>query len=327
MKNISLLEGNTIQLHYWFKDNTHFMDAFVHNKCETEFLGLINEIASVIGIDVLIETEPLETGGLISWFKVKLKGHSKKDAIILAVTIALITGLLTTPLTTAISEITKELIERIFEDPEIKELEKEKLKLEIENLKKDLLLKSRDLGENNKIKRKKSNFYEKLEHYQKIDKISFGVTNEQKQLALDEKIVGRSEFKNFVLVSDDLDPVENENAIIEIISPVLKKGPFKWTGVYNGESIDFAMKSNEFKILVQTGKVEFKNGSSIDCCLQVRRKIDNEGNEKVSGYDVLRVNHYFENDRPIETPEGRFHRRKKEADRSQLKLYDKYTDL
>lgn len=35
----------------------------------------------------------------------------------------------------------------------------------------------------------------------------------------------------------------------------------------NGKVISFTMKSNEFKTLVQTGKVLFKNGSSINCHL------------------------------------------------------------
>lgn len=324
LNKLSVLEANTLQLHYWFKDETHSMDAFIHNKCDTEFLGVINEIASIIGAEISIETQPLEDGGLIRWFKFELNEKSKKDAIILAIVIAIITGVLTTPVTTALSEVTKELIERIFEDPEIKKLEKEKLKLEIENLKKDIQLKNHEISGNNKIKKRRSNFYEKIESYQKIEKISFVVTDDQKQLIAKEQTIERSQFKNFIIVSDDLDSIENENAIIEIISPVLKKGPFKWTGIYNGESIDFKMKSNEFKTLVQTGKVEFKNGSSINCFLEIRRKIDSEGNEKIVGYDVHRVNNYFENEKPIETPEGRYHRKKKEADENQLSLYDEY---
>ncbi|WP_319229857.1 hypothetical protein [Draconibacterium orientale] len=326
LNNSSILEAKTLQLHYWFKDESHTMDAYVHNKCDTEFLAVIKEIATIIGGEISIETQPLENGGLIRWFKFELNEKSKKDAIILAIVIALITGVITTPVTTAISEVTQELIEKIFEDPEIKELEKEKLKLEIDNLKQDLVLKNYEISNNNKIKKRRSNFYEKADSYKKIEKISFVIADEKKQIIAEERTIERFQFQNFVILSDDLDPVVNENAIIEIISPVLKKGPFKWTGIYNGESIDFRMKSNEFKTLVQTGKVEFKNGSSIDCYLETRRKVDTEGNEKIVGYDVHRVNNYFENDKPIETPEGRFYRKKKEADENQLSLYDEYDD-
>ena len=53
---------------------------------------------------------------------------------------------------------------------------------------------------------------------------------------------------------------------------VLKKGKYKWSGIYNGEVIQFTMKSNEFKTLVQTGQIVFKNGSSINCHLLTHKK-------------------------------------------------------
>ena len=55
--------------------------------------------------------------------------------------------------------------------------------------------------------------------------------------------------------------------------------------------------------------------------MTVKKKIDNEGIEKINGYDVLRVNNYFENDKPVETPEGKHHRQKKEAEKQQLNLF------
>lgn len=36
---ISLLDVNTIELHYWLNDDSHLMDAHVFNKCEYEFFG------------------------------------------------------------------------------------------------------------------------------------------------------------------------------------------------------------------------------------------------------------------------------------------------
>src|SRR5690606_4457732 len=129
--------------------------------------------------------------------------------------------------------------------------------------------------------------------------------NPSKIQVTEEKTVLRKDFKKYILISDDLEPIKIDNAIIEIISPVLKKGNYKWMGIYNGESIIFNMKSKEFKTLVQSGNIQFKNGTSIDCFMTVKKKIDNEGIEKINGYDVLRVNNYFENDKPVETPEGK----------------------
>ena len=124
------------------------------------------------------------------------------------------------------------------------------------------------------------------------------------------------------LASDELEPKQIDEAIIEIVSPVLKKGKYKWTGIYNGEVIQFVLKSNEFKTLVQTGQVSFKNGTSMKCQLIVKRKLDAEGNEKITGYEVPFVEATFENNSPIETPEGKRKRQQKEADDRQLKLFE-----
>ena len=80
------------------------------------------------------------------------------------------------------------------------------------------------------------------------------------------------------------------------------------------------MKSTEFKTLVQTGEIPFKNGSSIQCHLIANKRINSEGEVKITGYEVLAVDKYFVNDTPIETPEGRRKRQKREAEAMQYKL-------
>lgn len=313
----SILSGNTLELHYWFEDNTHSMDAVIQNKCEYELLGILKEISTVFEVEIKIETEPLAEGGLRRWFKVISQEENKKATITTAIIVALVTVILTTP----VSKISDKLIDKIFEDKELKELEKEKLKLEIKKLKQETDKNYQLLNHNISIKKRKSNFYESLEKCNKVAQVSFSMENGLKELVAEEKFVSRKTFKEFILVSDDLKPLEIENAVIEIISPVLKKGTYKWMGIYNGSTVQFNMKSTEFKTLVQSGSIEFKNGSSINCFLQIRRKVDNEGLEKIVGYDVLRVNHYFENDKPIETPEGKHYRQKEESNKQQLSFW------
>jgi hypothetical protein len=317
---ISILKSNTLELHYYLNNETHRMDANVQNKCEYELLGLVKEIALKFDVEIIIETCPLAEGGIRRWFKVVSKKENKSALITTALLIALVSTILITPLTTVVSKATEKLIERIFEDKELKELEKEKLKLEIEKLRREIDQKNLQLDQNTVIKKRRSNFYESLEKDIKVNQISFIIEDEENMPTADENIVDRSNFKDFILISDELEPVEKDNAIIEIISPVLKKGNFRWLGILDGEQVTFNMKSNEFKTLVQTGKIEFKNGSSLNCLLTIRKKIDNEGIEKIVGYDITRVNHYFENDKPIETPEGKFHRQKQDADKNQGKL-------
>ena len=123
MTNASVLNWNTIELHYWFTDESHTMNAIVLNKCEYEFLGIAKEIAQTLKVDLEIETEPLGEGGLRSLFKFKAKN---KDAIKVGVILYIITNLLGTPLTTAIDELTRMAIQSVFEREEIRQLKEQK---------------------------------------------------------------------------------------------------------------------------------------------------------------------------------------------------------
>jgi len=310
--------SNTLEIHYYFNDQSHSMNANVQNRCEYEVLGIIQEVSRLFAVDITIETEPIANGGLKKWLKVVNKGENKSATISTAVIVAFLTVLLTTP----IAKVTEKLIDKVFEDTEFLEGEREKQKLEIEELKRNALKDAQEIENNTLIKKKKSNFYETLEKYPKVEKVSYSITDDEKTTIVEEKFVTKQEFKKYILVSDDLEPLEIEEAEIEIISPVLKKGKYKWTGYYKGEPISFYMKSNEFKTLVQTGQIEFKNGSSINCFLNIRKKVNNEGIETIVGYDVIRVNSYYQNEKPIETSEGKKHRRKKEADDSQFDLFE-----
>lgn len=309
--------ANRIEIHYWLEGGTHLMDANIQNKCEHEFLGIIREIASKLNSDIIVQTEPFGEGGLRRWFKIVSKEENKKGVITQAALVALITVILTTPLQKTFEKV----IDKVFEDTEMTELEKEKLKLEIKKLKQDLHETEDTIGSNITIKKKKSNFYSNLNNYPDVQEISI-ISQDDSKTTIKELKINKSKFKEFILVSDELESIEVDNAIIEIISPVLKKGNFSWMGVYEGNVIHFKIKSAEFKTLVQTGQIQFKNGTSINCHLVIHRAVDNEGMIKVTKYEVTRVNSYFENDKPIETPEGKSYRQKLEAGRNQYRLFD-----
>jgi hypothetical protein len=321
MSKISILESNTIELHYWFNDGSHTMNAIVFNKCEYEFLGIIKEIAQKLKIDLDVDTEPLQEGGLRSWFKFSSK---EKDTFKIGVMLFLATNVLGTPLTTTLEELTRMAIQSVFENDEVKKLKEQKeiaeLKYDIARLEAETEMLSHNIDENI-IKKRRSNYYESLSTCNKVNKLSISVTDSTRSNTYCQREVLKTDFSCYIMTSDDAEPDNDENAIIEIVSPVLKKGKYKWTGIYNGEVIPFKMKSNEFKTLVQTGRVQFKNGSSIDCHLVTNKKINAEGEVYIHSYEVVLVNNYFENDKPIETPEGRRKRQKQEAELQQLNLF------
>lgn len=317
---IPFLTANKLELHYWFKDESHTMDAMVQNRCEFELLGIVREVALSLNLQVVIETEPVADGGLRRWFKLLSKSEKKSATVTIAIATTLVSVLLVTPLTVAVTKLTEKVIERIFEDKELTELQKEELRARIVNLNLDSENKRQKLLENNKIAKKRSNFYDTLYKYPKVIKISVTVENENNKPVLKEQFIPKAEFNEFILNTDKLEPEVIEGAVIEIISPVLKKGNYQWKGIYNGEIISFNLKSNEFKTLVQTGKIEFKNGSSIICPLEIERILDNDGGVKITAYNIPRVDEYFLNGNPVETPEGKKHKQKIEAENRQYRL-------
>ncbi|APD05574.1 hypothetical protein UJ101_00021 [Flavobacteriaceae bacterium UJ101] len=309
--------ANTLEIHYWFEDESHTMDALVQNRCEYEILGIIKEISNTLSTTVSIETEPFAEGGLRRWLKITSKSEKKHATI----TTAVITSLVITVLSTPLSKLSENLIDKLFEDQTLINLEKEKLQLEIEVLKQKASKDLFKINQNTIIKKKKSNFYEYLENYPKVRQVSYSISDHNRTTRSKEIPIEKKRFKKYILHSDELEPIEVNEAIIEIISPVLKKGKYKWTGYYKDQSISFTLKSIEFKTLVQNGKVEFKNGSSINCLLRIHRKMNNEGIIKITNYEVLRVNHYFEKEKTIETQEGFQYRKRKEGNHTQYSLF------
>ena len=87
--------------------------------------------------------------------------------------------------------------------------------------------------------------------------------------------VKREQFDYYILRSDELPPVKDNKATIEIISPVLKDARYRWKGIYNkgGETIDFYMCDEDFKKDMFDEKIAFKSGMCIDCVLEIQRKM------------------------------------------------------
>lgn len=179
----------------------------------------------------------------------------------------------------------------------------------------------KEISNNVKIRKRTSNFYEELNKEPKVCRISINsYGNDCKQLH-PEMVIDKPEFSNFILSTNELETLIDEDALIEIVSPVLKKGNYQWRGIYNKEILNFNMKSNEFKTLVQIGKVEFKSGTYIKCILEMPRVINNLGEEIISSYNITKVVGFYNGTSFNETNEGKKYLRKKEADKAQLDLF------
>ncbi|WP_216688438.1 hypothetical protein [Hymenobacter siberiensis] len=126
-----LSDASTLQVHYFFDDDSHSMDANVLNKCDYEVLSIIKELANVFSIDIIVETEPIGEGGIKKWLKIISKEGDAKAPIITPVIVAILISILSNP----IGKVGEKLVEKVFEDTELAELQKEKLRNEIRILK------------------------------------------------------------------------------------------------------------------------------------------------------------------------------------------------
>ncbi|WOC51221.1 hypothetical protein BPO_0574 [Bergeyella porcorum] len=283
------------------------MNAYIQNKCESEFLKIAKEISDFLDVEIEILTEPLENGGIKRIFKI-IEKKGKEYPLISALMIGVMANVISDP------------ISDIWKNNDLEELQKENLKKQNRNLDEEYKIYTKILVEKDSIRKKVSNFYETLNGESKIQKVSYQIYNNENDNESNEIFINKSEFSKFILPSNDLAPIELEDQIIEIISPNLKGGKYKWKGIYNKEIISFSMKSKEFNRLIKQGRVEFKNGSSIKCDIDIERVLDEEGQEKVKSLNVIRVIEFFESDIPFETPEGKKKREQREVDKQQLKF-------
>jgi len=303
--------SNKIELHYFFSDDSHTMDATIRNKCEHEYLEIIKQISEVLNIELSIESEAYLEGGLKEWLTVKIKKYPILSVIVSGVLI----NVISTPLIT---------------DNELVELQKQELRLSIEHLKQELQedektvptinIENLTLVLNNDIKiiKHKSNFYKNLSSYSKVTKIETAVLSETNEPIEKPNSIERSEFSKFILVSDDLPAIIDDGAVIEIISPVLKRGSYKWKGLYKGEIIDFYMKDAVFKESVIQDREPFVNGTFIECVLEISQKIDDFGEVKNSSYSVLTVIKKDDGEATILTKQGKKYKAEQKAKEQQL---------
>ena len=146
-----------------------------------------------------------------------------------------------------------------------------------------------NLDSSYKVSRMKSNFYLSLNSYGKVTKISTTPLSDDNLPIEPPSFVLREQFSDYIIESDEL-PLETiEPATIEIVSPVLRKGKFKWKGIYEGQNIDFYMKDTSFKKLIFEKKITFQTGIYIECKLEIQKRLDDLGNVNIVNYSVSNV--------------------------------------
>lgn len=293
--------SDSIELHYFIDGDVHEMNALAVNRCAYQVLQIIQTLAKQWEEEVEVFAFPHTEGGLKEWLKIVKRNEDKDAPITTAVIKWAVIGILGSPFF-----FINKCIDTAKGDTLLLDSQKKDYVAYFEN--------HRDISSiENQCAKLRSNFYEALSMTNNVS----GVVLSSHQLSAPtySKEVKRTGFPDFILSDNELDPIDIDNAVILITAPVISKGKYNtWHGKYNDDYINFKMLSNEFKTLVQTGEVVFRNGFSINCALRIHRRLTDTGAEQVSKYEVLRVNSYFIADEIIETKEGRVHRQKKDIE-------------
>ncbi len=312
------LSAEKLELHYYFNDSSHSMNALVRNQCESEFLAIAMEVAKELELAIQLESEAYREGGLKeAW---KIIGKNGVQVSIFISIMALVSSRIP------------------FSDPELDQLQKQNLRLSIEEKKlrikklkteleneevneKTVAEVAESLETNLKVVTRKSNFYKQLNRYNKIEKIGLTALNSNGMPITDERIVLRNNFRNFIIHSHNLTPITIDDALVEIIAPVLKEGRYKWKGVYENEPISFSMNDKYFNLDVLNEVISFKHGTTIECVLLIHQKLDETGEIQITGHSVSTVIRKIDSGEELETLQGKKYKFNKKQVEAQADLF------
>lgn len=309
--------ANKLELRYYFNDKSGYMDAMIRHRCEKEVLSMIRTLSDMLDVKMTIYSEAAPVEGFKEIWAIA--GESPRS---ISVLLNLFMQVFTRP---SLLVGGRPVADRTADD-------EEKMQREIAMLRRDLKLKTpsavipRELVEllntMPKFCKCKSNFYEALKGYPKVTKITLRELNESNRSRSGSLEVKREQFDYYILRSDDLPPVKDNKATIEIISPVLKDSRYRWKGIYNkgGETIDFYMCDEDFKKDMFDEKISFTSGMCIDCVLEIERRLSELGEVIPISYTVKTVIRTRFDKMEIVTPQGKRHLRKLEAEKKQLTL-------
>lgn len=177
---MQIAHSTKLQMHYYLENGSHSMDAIARNKCESEVLAIVQEIAKVLNTQIVIEAEAWKEGGLRD-----IWAFTNANAAVISVIVS-IAGIVISRIPTT--------------DPELEQLQKEDLKLSIlerrinlaklrkeveeDKVTQDTVEKVASLVDTNyKVVTRKSNFYKQLNNTPKITKVGInGLDKEERKL-------------------------------------------------------------------------------------------------------------------------------------------------
>lgn len=334
---MELIDCNGIEIHFYLNNDSHSLDSYLLNKSNSQLLRLFKHVSGRFDVSINIETVAIEEGGFRQIWKIIGK-NSGQISVLLSLLMLL---LMLKPATNSeIDELRKQNLI----------LENEKLELEIENLKNDIdnenskiinekrnlkstqvskRLKSSgildSLNNEQSIVKTKSDYYKSLLDSNEINSIQSSILFDKTHV-IESELLESNDFNDFIRNKEDIPGEIVSNAIIKIVSPVLENRHYKWAGEYNSDYISFYLNDDTFKTSIESSDISFSHGDTLNCELEIRKKLNENGDIVVSSYAVNIVYKLASNStrEVIETEHGKKRKRISKIIKSQVELdFDK----
>ncbi|MDR0510777.1 MAG: hypothetical protein LBH06_06765 [Rikenellaceae bacterium] len=139
-------------------------------------------------------------------------------------------------------------------------------------------------GDNPYLMKVKSRFFKKISEAKQVEQIEVSSPHMKYQT-----LIKAGDFQSCILYDAKEVSTNTEAVRIYIIAPILDRGrKDSWKGIYDNIPIDFKIQDKNFKNQVDAGYILFRNGSYIDCELEITT-IETTENSIKPKYNVLTI--------------------------------------
>lgn len=285
-------------LHYFLSNQLHEVDARTVHNAEGEAIALIEQIISDLNLKVSLDFVVRTEGGIRNILRLNPK--TKLDKFTSRIMEGVIIVLVSNALTHSCSDFSKsiEQFNQMIKNQQMAlELQKETNEQNKQILEKlqeisnhTSSLKGIDFQEN--IRKRQNNLYSSLYLNPKVHAFSV-----ESVVYKDDKIptykelshVEREAFPKFLTSKTELPVIEDKDATVIIISPVLNRSKYKWKGIYKSQPIEFSMQDKDFKEEILSNQITFGNGDILSGLMEIKRKCDNTGKIVSESYTLREV--------------------------------------
>lgn len=310
------------------------MDAVLLNKCEAEAQSAFLHIAERLGFDVVLEATTATEGGYRQIWKFVRNPKNLGVTTVLATALigggTIATSLLSALVTAAVSiwvapPKPDPVLEALQAELLRKSIEEKSLEIKAKTLAYEQALEQRSkqsqqepppqptqggspqqaeqkdatppsLQTDAKVVTRRTNFYKLLLPYHRVTGIGYGWKANDSEPISEHKYIDRAQFIDFIRPVEEIEPRIINDAVVEIVAPVLRSSEMKWKGIFEGASIAFEMKDSDFKAGVLSKGVQFQSGDPIVCLLHVKYKINEVGERVVARYEAKAVYRFVHGD-------------------------------